>query len=273
VISIAHSSRQGNGKKWVLQAMKKATSGRSQTLQLKSCEDKQHHFAQEELLSVARAISADMFHMIEHLFIPNCFRIIICGHSLGAGVASLLGVLWKDHCCTRQLDLNLHVYAFGPPPCLSRGICDASKSYISTIINNHDCIPRLSLASLNSLGDLLVHLDGRLKMCSFSPKDMPSARRDVADLRKMNPEAILSPESPWWKENSCLSADELLVPGNIYCIWNHRQDASILGVNNCHSDSPLLTNLLIHETALFDHTIEAYRANLELLAEQTANTI
>jgi hypothetical protein len=173
VISISYVKQPGNCRKWIEKTITKATGGTIQSLQLSNCGDKQHQFAREELVGAARVISEAVFHMIEHLFIPYGFRVVVCGHSLGAGVASLLGVLWKDHCCARQLDLNLHVYAFGPPPCLSRRICDASTSYISTIINNSDCIPRLSATSLQSLESVLVLVDQRLKICSLSPKDMP----------------------------------------------------------------------------------------------------
>lgn len=190
-----------------------------------------------------------------------------------AGVSSLLGVLWKDFCSQRNVGLDLHVYAFGPPPCLSPNTCKSTKDYITTI-NNNDCMPRLTTNSLNSLEKLLVFADKRLKMLSLSPRDMPTARRNLSEIPKLSPKALLGPEEIALSVQHCGASDEALaVPGNILCVWNLTQDPTILGVNSMLDASPLLTELVMGSSMIYDHTAEAYRANLELLVEQTANTI
>ena len=105
----------------------------------------------------------------------------------------------------------------------------------------------MSAASLSSLEDLLDLVDRKLRVWSLSPKNMASARRNAIDIQKLNPKAILSHEdlSQKWKNSESLSGDELYIPGDILCVWNHTQDASILGVNNTYSASPLISELLI----------------------------
>jgi len=89
-----------------------------------------------------------------------------------------------------------------------------------------------------------------------------------------------------------------IVPGKIVSIWNNTQDSNIIGTkiysdNDHHyrrrsqrrngNDScshnyknysnSVLGQLWIDESMFYDHTIEAYRSNLELLLGQAANTI
>ncbi|KAG7371340.1 lipase class 3 [Nitzschia inconspicua] len=231
-------------------------------------------YARENLLLAAESLSDDTFHLVEHLFIPNGFRVILCGHSLGAGVAGLVGVLWKDFCRTRDLFLDLQVYAFGPPPCLSQSFCIETESYLTTVINNNDCLPRLSTNSLSSLETHLALVDTRLKMCSLSPRDMLTAKRNLSDILKLSKMAVLSPQDIM-PHSGGLAGDEgqLAVPGKILCVWNHIEDANIVSVSCPHVDSPLLKDFFLDSSMMYDHTVDAYRANLELLAEQTANTI
>jgi putative lipase involved disintegration of autophagic bodies len=49
----------------------------------------------EGLYGAAKMMLDDTLHMIDNFFIPEDYKIVICGHSLGAGVSSLLGMLLK----------------------------------------------------------------------------------------------------------------------------------------------------------------------------------
>jgi predicted lipase len=53
----------------------------------------------------------DTLHLIENLFIPQNFKVVVKGHSLGAGVASLLGIFLKQ----AFPEMDLKVYAFATP--------------------------------------------------------------------------------------------------------------------------------------------------------------
>ena len=65
------------------------------------------------------------------------YKLIITGHSLGAGVAAVLAVL-----CRSKYD-NLHCYAFSPPGSLfTLPLVEYSKSFITTIVYGNDIVPR-----------------------------------------------------------------------------------------------------------------------------------
>uniref|UniRef100_A0A1X7VJF4 sn-1-specific diacylglycerol lipase n=1 Tax=Amphimedon queenslandica TaxID=400682 RepID=A0A1X7VJF4_AMPQE len=96
--------------------------------------------------------------MLQKIFnIYPSYRLIITGHSYGAGVAALLSMLLKP------VYPNLHCYAFSPPGGL---ISDAgisfTKSFITSVVLGTDLIPRLSLDSFQFFSKELLH---EIKTC------------------------------------------------------------------------------------------------------------
>lgn len=112
-------------------------------------------------------------------FLSSGYTLVLCGHSFGAVLACRLGAAMRD----AHRDIKVRVYAFGPPPCLSStssstsssksqshnpnccsnsniniGECNENKkdhSYITFVVNNHDCVPRWTESNLMLLGKLL----------------------------------------------------------------------------------------------------------------------
>lgn len=101
------------------------------------------------------------------------YRIRITGHSLGAGVATLLGALVLRHIeqsaameATSQanpaatgdyVDL-LRVYGFGPPSCVDAELSDYVKSFVTSVVLHDDVIPRLTPTSIRGLLKHLLHI-------------------------------------------------------------------------------------------------------------------
>jgi hypothetical protein len=101
------------------------------------------------------------------------YRIRITGHSLGGGVAALLGVLLLRHFEELQLvpttpstnnntnmelggdqDL-LRVYAYGTPSCVDGVLSDKVKPFVTTVVLHDDVVPRMTPTSIRGL---LKHL-------------------------------------------------------------------------------------------------------------------
>jgi hypothetical protein len=75
-------------------------------------------------------------------------RVTLVGHSLGAGAATIAGIELAndpDHPCA------VNVMGFGCPALLSRGLAEEVSSYVTTVINDGDVVPRLSGASIANL--------------------------------------------------------------------------------------------------------------------------
>jgi hypothetical protein len=112
------------------------------------------------------------------------YGLVLCGHSLGGGVTALLAIMISEpspdisstafitslNPSTPRLLLTtgsesgttpstlhlppgrpIHVYAYGPPATLSPSLRLATRGLITTIVNNQDLVPYLSLGVLHDL--------------------------------------------------------------------------------------------------------------------------
>ena len=117
------------------------------------------------------------------------FGLRLIGHSLGAGVAAVLGVMLR-----RQFP-SLYCLCFSPPGCVfTSGIAAESKKFCCSFVLHDDLVPRLSFDSLVRLRNELVELIARIKVpkhCVFSTKLKPSTEQTIIGL----PERLLHPRS------------------------------------------------------------------------------
>ncbi|WCJ41481.1 lipase class 3 family protein [Euphorbia peplus] len=70
------------------------------------------------------------------------YRLCVVGHSLGGAIATLLGLRLYS------LYPNLHVYAFGPLPCMDSVIAEACSEFVTSIIHDSEFSARLSVGSV-----------------------------------------------------------------------------------------------------------------------------
>ncbi|KAG8513677.1 Sn1-specific diacylglycerol lipase beta, partial [Galemys pyrenaicus] len=74
------------------------------------------------------------------------YRLVIVGHSLGAGAAALLAIM------LRHSHPQVRCYAFSPPRgLLSKSLYEYSKNFIVSLVLGKDVIPRLSVTNLEDL--------------------------------------------------------------------------------------------------------------------------
>ncbi|XP_061564446.1 diacylglycerol lipase-beta [Cololabis saira] len=74
------------------------------------------------------------------------YKLVITGHSLGAGTASLLAILLRNSFPTLQC------YAFSPPGgLLSKALADYSKDFVVSVVLGKDLVPRLSIPNMEDL--------------------------------------------------------------------------------------------------------------------------
>ncbi|RXN31286.1 sn1-specific diacylglycerol lipase beta [Labeo rohita] len=81
------------------------------------------------------------------------YKLVITGHSLGAGAASLLAVL------LRSTHPTLECYAFSPPGGLmSKALADYSKQFVVSVVLGKDLVPRLSIPNMEDLKRRLLKI-------------------------------------------------------------------------------------------------------------------
>jgi Lipase (class 3) len=106
----------------------------------------------EGILISARHVMEEIMPFLRDYLVECQYKVVFCGHSLGAGTAIVSAVLLRER--YPELFLNddfhkrIHVYAFAPPPVLDYDSAIAASSYCTSIVNNSDLVPRLSVSNL-----------------------------------------------------------------------------------------------------------------------------
>ena len=107
-------------------------------------------------------------------------KLTLIGHSLGAGAASIIGIELND-----ESDIDVQVIGFGCPALLTKELSEQTKSFVTTVVADDDCVPRLSAATIvNSVLNIMEY------------NWLPSARRDVdhafSELQRLYPMIVTS---------------------------------------------------------------------------------
>eukprot|EP00529_Nitzschia_sp_RCC80_P000277 CAMPEP_0113443416 /NCGR_PEP_ID=MMETSP0014_2-20120614/2128_1 /TAXON_ID=2857 /ORGANISM="Nitzschia sp." /LENGTH=863 /DNA_ID=CAMNT_0000334373 /DNA_START=1 /DNA_END=2592 /DNA_ORIENTATION=- /assembly_acc=CAM_ASM_000159 len=111
-------------------------------------------------------------------FAKKGYRIRLVGHSLGGGVATLMGILILKH-LEKFSDINassvnspskshgadseeatqqLRVYAYGTPSCVDAKLAESVNSFVTTVVLHDDVFPRLTPTSCRGLLKHLLHI-------------------------------------------------------------------------------------------------------------------
>jgi len=105
---------------------------------------------------------------LERLLIPSSvprsecypdYQLRLVGHSLGAGICTLLGYMLRPRFPT------LRVVGFSPPGCtMTWELATRCESWTTSFILDSDLVPRLSVLAMEELRDEVLQLIGRLKV-------------------------------------------------------------------------------------------------------------
>ncbi|KAJ3756522.1 hypothetical protein EV360DRAFT_47831 [Lentinula raphanica] len=94
----------------------------------------------------------------EALYRNPDYGLVMCGHSLGAGVAAMLGLMWADpktcltvHSSGLPINRRVSVYCFAPPALTDASLGKLAEHLIVSFVYSHDVVSRLSLGSVRDL--------------------------------------------------------------------------------------------------------------------------
>ena len=118
------------------------------------------------LCGMASAASNLFYEHIDSImeFVKQGFRVRIVGHSLGGGVATMIGVLVQRHLehlgygTSTGDEKILKVYAYGTPSCFDSKLADSVKSFVTTVVLHDDVFPRLTPTSCRGLLKHLLYI-------------------------------------------------------------------------------------------------------------------
>lgn len=138
--------------------------------------------------------------------------IVICGHSLGAGVAALIAALWRDFSVFPGVDVRC--FAFACPQVLDAELANAVSNHTTSVIVGTDIVPRLSLATAYDLREALLQIrspdaHGLPESCGTSALLDAESRGDTQALADAHA-AI--------KRSACTSSRRLY-PAGLLVLW------------------------------------------------------
>ncbi|PHH76759.1 hypothetical protein CDD80_1245 [Ophiocordyceps camponoti-rufipedis] len=168
------------------------------------------------------------------------YGLVLCGHSLGGAVTSLLGVMLAQpnpngpgfviaaspfEGIRLPVGRRIHVYAYGPPGVMSAPLRHLTRGLVTTVVHGHDLVPHLSLGLLHDC-QALAH--------AFKTDDS-GAKADLrlrlwsalSDRWKTRPRAPAEADQLWMlpalqSMRSSLRAVKLLPPGEVFAIESRR---------------------------------------------------
>eukprot|EP01155_Anaeramoeba_flamelloides_P030946 Anaeramoba_flamelloidesa878_43.p1 GENE.a878_43~~a878_43.p1 ORF type:complete len:417 (-),score=93.75 a878_43:282-1532(-) len=111
-------------------------------------------YAHLGIYNAAKWLDYHLFDVVyEFLQKTEDCKLVLVGHSLGAGTAAILAYMWKDRIP------DLHSYCLACPPVFDKATSASLKDHVTTVVLRNDIIPRMSFKSCNHLRIKLLSID------------------------------------------------------------------------------------------------------------------
>lgn len=153
------------------------------------------------------------------------------------------------------------------------------RDYITSVVNNSDCVPRVSLVNIRTLNKLFLKIDQKLTHRGLSPNDWVSTRAYFSDISKVDNDLLLTPEEIHDFQEVATRAEDgnddysLFVAGRVVSMWvcnTATGEEPDVDCRQLHGGMKTLRNIEVSRSMLHDHGTEPYKANLRALREKAA---
>ena len=183
----------------------------------------------------SQRLADELLPIVKNLLLPTGYKITVVGHSLGAGCATLLAALLRSAIPSLQQESEdkLNAWAFASPPILDLKSSLGCSSFVTTVVNNADVVPRANISPLVVTVRLLRVVNKRLKERNLSMSNFQSTITFLNKIREgKDGEMIMSANEITSELDSALEKvelddpDHLYVPGKVvvmYDLWEKQQ--------------------------------------------------
>lgn len=169
------------------------------------------------ILISGKWLAEELKPFIRDFFVPLGYKIIICGHSLGAGASTLTSLLLRSQIPELIKRDCIKVFAYASPPVLNREAAMASSSFITTIVNNTDIIPRCSLNNVEVLLIVLKEVKKKLQEGGLDCSNISSIKAYLQKLKQgTGGEMLIEPEEAFKILEDAQKTVDLDDPNHLY---------------------------------------------------------
>jgi len=183
----------------------------------------------------------------EALYSNPDYELVMCGHSLGAGVAAILGMKWADPktCLTVRssglpVGRRVFVYCVAPPALTDAALSKLANRLIVSFVYSHDVVSRLSLGSVRDLKNAALWL------CEAETKHEGEGWAGVTTRAKQWKAGAGSPDDPHWfiavrkTLEANMQMSNMFPPGHV--LWAMR-DSDLHPSHRSYLDPPSTSNV------------------------------
>uniref|UniRef100_A0A674H7U5 Diacylglycerol lipase-beta n=1 Tax=Taeniopygia guttata TaxID=59729 RepID=A0A674H7U5_TAEGU len=225
------------------------------------------------------------------------YKLVIVGHSLGGGTASILAIMLRNSFPT------LRCYAFSPPGgLLSKSLADYTKHFIVSVIVGKDLVARLSMPNMEDLKRRIVRIVANcnrpkyqilLRGCWYEvfggdPDDFPTEldgrNQDALTQPLLAEESLMVHRSPSYNAleeephlNSPPQYPHLYLPGKIIHVVeecsSRRLCSSDIKYTARWSNETVFSSILISPKMITDHMPDVVLKALNSLSQEHASCL
>ena len=214
--------------------------------------------------SAANFVVDEVLHTIKHLLVPQNYELVVTGHSLGAGIATLISIMLKYD--TR---IESRCVAYAPPPTLDCQAASKVDGFVTAVVHNDDIIPRFNFSIIAANLEFLLKLDEMTK--DKTDQEMDKMLEDEGEVKRMAKHARITYEK---KAKTLGDQNDMRIAGKIIyfvkILEEHDNDCDKASVNDGSEEKPTyyarevsngypsLRRIELTDSLLADHLLESY---------------
>lgn len=223
------------------------------------------------------------------------YGLVMCGHSLGGGVASLLCVLWSQQnhdtdnlmpsfVTSSQSGLPagrpIHCYAYGPPGVMSLSLSTYCSGLVTSIVHGYDVVSSLSLGLLKDFKNVATSLHVESDVAEEIISRVVGRMQKKKNNQQVNEdeEGELTEDDQWfWAMIKTMRADmtseKMYPPSTVYLIetipYIKQQHKVVLC--RCEDVQARFSEIVFTRTMFMDHSPLMYERAIRRLCQSFNN--
>jgi len=210
-------------------------------------------YAHTGILNAAKKKFQDLTPiLIETLKKHPSYKVILVGHSLGAGTAALLSLLLYSN-----YTFPIHCYSYAPPAIMSLDLASKCQKFVTSIIVNDDLVPRMSWGSIEDLKKIVVNLLSKNDSNFLRLFQFVSAGNNLGEGLTQKLSKFLGPAVPDLGTKNMELGTRLYPPGKVYHIFGK------VKYDRMEESHPsLFGDIVISSNMFLDHMPDVYEDSL-----------